>query len=201
MVCSAGHNGKRAEWLYRANGHFRTITAHKLEVMRLCRLCGIPVQGWLHDLTKYLPVEFCTGVRYYQGTRSPNAAEREQKGFSEAWLHHKGRNKHHFEYWIDVPGKYGALFTAAPMPTRYIVEMFCDRVAACKVYQGEAYTDSSPLEYFRRRDMRGLMHQDTAVMLETMLYELAQRGEDETLAWIREAIVLPRFSQGECARF
>ena len=56
----------------------------------------------MHDLSKYSREEFWTGVRYYQGNRSPNAAERETVGFSKAWLHHKGRNKHHYEYWIDV---------------------------------------------------------------------------------------------------
>ena len=82
--------------------HFCTITEHKLLVMWNCFQVGLYRQGLLHDLSKYSPEEFWTGVRYYQGTRSPNAAEREMMGFSRAWLHHKGRNKHHFEYWIDV---------------------------------------------------------------------------------------------------
>ena len=41
------------------------------------------------------------GAKYYQGNRSPNEIERREKGYSAAWLHHKGRNKHHLEYWID----------------------------------------------------------------------------------------------------
>jgi len=58
-------------------------------------------QGLLHDLSKYSPVEFLVGCKYYQGTRSPNNAEREDIGVSTSWLHHKGRNKHHFEHWVD----------------------------------------------------------------------------------------------------
>ena len=82
--------------------HFCTITRHRLLVCKHCFKLGLYWQGLTHDLSKYSPEEFWTGVRYFQGDRSPNAAEREVIGFSKAWLHHKGRNKHHFEYWIDV---------------------------------------------------------------------------------------------------
>ena len=81
--------------------HFQTITKHKIYVMRECFRVGLYRQGLLHDLSKYSWTEFRIGCRYYQGTRSPNNAEREEKGYSSAWLHHKGRNKHHYEYWID----------------------------------------------------------------------------------------------------
>ena len=81
--------------------HFRTITHHKILVMKGCFKLGLYRQGLLHDMSKYSPTEFLVGCRYYQGTRSPNNAEREAKGYSSAWLHHKGRNKHHYEYWID----------------------------------------------------------------------------------------------------
>ena len=82
-------------------GHLRTINHHKLLVMRHCFRVGLYRQGLTHDLSKYAPVEFFNGVRYFQGTRSPNDAERQAKGYSAAWLHHKGRNKHHMENWID----------------------------------------------------------------------------------------------------
>ena len=81
---------------HKAWHHFLTITQHKLLVMQNCFRVGLFKQGLLHDLSKYSPAEFLTGVHYYQGDRSPNAAEREEKGYSSAWLHHKGRNKHHF---------------------------------------------------------------------------------------------------------
>ena len=82
-------------------GHLKTITLHKLRVTRLCFKMGLIKQGLLHDLSKYSPVEFWAGVRYFQGYRSPIDAEKEAKGYSEGWLHHKGHNKHHWEYWID----------------------------------------------------------------------------------------------------
>ena len=95
-----------------AIGHFRTITRHKLTVMDLCFKVGLIRQGLLHDLSKYSPEEFLSGVRYYQGTRSPNAAEKEIVGYSAAWLHHKGRNKHHFEYWMDYSAEIGKVWSA-----------------------------------------------------------------------------------------
>ena len=120
--------------------HFGTITKHKLLVMKACFQVGLYRQGLLHDLSKYGWTEFRVGCRYYQGTRSPNNAEREEKGYSSAWLHHKGRNKHHYEYWIDY-GTHGAVLEGMKMPVNYVVEMFLDRIAASKVYRGAAYTD------------------------------------------------------------
>ena len=81
--------------------HFKTITHHRHLVCRYCFRLGLYRQGLLHDLSKYAPCEFWRGAKYYQGYRSPNDAERKQNGVSLAWLHHKGRNRHHFESWID----------------------------------------------------------------------------------------------------
>ena len=122
--------------------HFKTITHHKILVAKGCFKVGLYKQGLLHDMSKYSPTEFWVGAKYYQGTRSPNNAEREDIGYSSAWLHHKGRNKHHYEYWIDysmqaLPGG----MAPVPMPDKYIAEMIMDRIAASKVYMGGEYTD------------------------------------------------------------
>ena len=119
----------------KALAHFHTITKHKILVMKECFRVGLYRQGLLHDLSKYSPSEFLIGCKYYQGDRSPNNAEREDKGYSSAWLHHKGRNKHHYEYWIDysLDGKH--VLAGMKMPVRYVVEMFLDRIAASKVYK------------------------------------------------------------------
>ena len=85
----------------RFKGHLSTINAHKKQVMKNCFRAGLYRQGLMHDLSKYSPVEFIKGVKYFQGDKSPNVAERMDSGVSLAWLHHKGRNKHHFEYWTD----------------------------------------------------------------------------------------------------
>ncbi|MBQ8943531.1 MAG: catalase [Clostridia bacterium] len=164
--------------------HFKTITKHRHTVMRHCFKAGIPLQGLKHDLSKYSPTEFIPGAKYYQGNRSPNEAEREEYGYSLAWLHHKGRNRHHFEYWADYNPK-ARRVEPVKMPVRYVAEMFCDRVAASKIYQGEKYTDSSALDYFERgRDKRSI-HPETSAFLEKLLRMLKEKGEDETFAYIR----------------
>ena len=128
--------------------HFKTITYHKYLVAKGCFGVGLYKQGLLHDLSKYSPSEFWVGVKYFQGDRSPNNAEREDIGYSSAWLHHKGRNKHHYEYWIDYNSRAKAedIMIPVPMPKKYIAEMVMDRIAASKVYMGKDYTDASPLQ-------------------------------------------------------
>ncbi len=164
--------------------HFRTITRHRHKVIANCFRAGIGWQGLFHDLSKYSPTEFWPGARYYQGTRSPNEIEREKYGYSPAWLHHKGRNRHHFEYWTDYnPAERRVM--PVKMPLRYVAEMFCDRVAASKIYQGVAYTQTHPLEYYLRGKPRRVIHPQTAALLEEWLTCLAQEGEDAAFARVR----------------
>ena len=169
--------------------HFVTITHHKLVVMQGCFHIGLYKQGLLHDLSKYTWTEFSTGMRYYQGNRSPNAAEKEEKGYSSAWLHHKGRNKHHFEYWTDVATKAeNWKIVGVKMPVNYLAEMVMDRIAACKIYQGKNYNNSQPYEYFARSRDHIVMHPETKAMLETILRMLQEKGEKVTYAYIRKLL-------------
>ena len=126
--------------------HFVTITKHRWLVRGGCFRVGLIWQGLTHDLSKYHPVEFRAGAKYYQGVRSPNAAEREDKGYSEAWMHHKGRNRHHYEYWTDM-SMVTRCYESMPMPRKYLVEMVMDRRAACMTYQGKDYTPGSAYSY------------------------------------------------------
>ena len=169
-------------------GHFRTITAHKLLVMRYCFACGMIWQGLLHDMSKYSPTEFFPGCRYYQGVRSPNEAERLAKGYSAAWLHHKGRNKHHLEYWIDYTPGGDHHMDGMKMPLKYVCEMLCDRVAASRIYQKEKYTDASPWEYYYRGRDHYLLHPDTRALLEQLLQMVRDEGQDRTFAYIRRLL-------------
>lgn len=171
----------------RAIGHFRTITKHRHQVIVHCYKAGIFRQGLKHDLSKYTPTEFIPGVRYYTGKKSPNEGEREEKGYSLAWLHHKGRNKHHFEYWSDY-NMVSKKVEPVEMPYRYLVEMFCDRVAASKIYNGKAYKQSDPLEYFEKGRARRTVHEKTSDQLEELLVMLAEKGEKETFCYIRQRL-------------
>lgn len=168
--------------------HLKTITHHKLLVMQGCFRVGLYWQGLTHDLSKYSPTEFLNGARYYQGTRSPNAAEREDKGFSEAWMHHKGRNRHHYEYWTDM-SRETLNYESLPMPRKYLVEMVMDRRAACMTYQGKNYRDDSALIYFNRGLERDKMHPKTRRELEYILTMLAQEGEAATFRYLKETVL------------
>ncbi len=173
--------------------HYCTITHHKHLVMKGCFAVGLYKQGLLHDLSKYTPTEFLVGCKYYQGTMSPNNAERKDKGYSSAWLHHKGRNKHHMEYWIDYGAGENGLghegLCGMKMPLCYVVEMYVDRVAASKNYQKERYTDRSALDYYLNGQKFHVLHEDTKALLELLLYMLAARGEKDTNAFIRAELL------------
>ena len=168
-------------------GHFKTITRHRHTVIAHSRRAGILFQGLRHDLSKYSPTEFIPGARFYCGDRSPNEEERALYGYSTAWLHHKGRNRHHFEYWSDYNVKTKE-FGPVPMPPKYIAEMFCDRVAASKIYQGKKYTDKHPLEYFMRSKGRRPIDPNTLDMIEGLLRTLAEDGEDAAFAAVRKML-------------
>lgn len=164
--------------------HFKTITYHKYIVAKGCFGVGLYWQGLVHDLSKYSPAEFLVGAKYYQGDRSPNDMERTIYGYSSAWMHHKGRNKHHFEYWTDYHPE-TRMYGPVKMPLNYVKEMFCDRVAASKIYQGDKYTESHPLDYFMRGKARRIIHPETSDILESWLVMLKDKGEDATFRYIR----------------
>ena len=168
--------------------HFCTITKHRWLVRQGCFKVGLYWQGLTHDLSKYSPVEFWNGARYYQGTKSPNTAERKDKGFSEAWMHHKGRNRHHYEYWTDM-NQAVRDYAAIPMPRKYLVEMVMDRRAACMTYQGENYKPDSALIYFDKSLEKELMHPRTHKELRHILVMLAEKGEKETFRYLKEEVL------------
>ncbi|MBP3657177.1 MAG: catalase [Clostridia bacterium] len=171
-------------------GHLSTITRHRHTVIRHCAKAGILLQGLGHDLSKYGPTEFWQGVRFFDGTHSPTEDERRQYGYSLAWMHHKGRNRHHWEYWTDYHAEKGR-YCAVPMPRRFVAEMLCDRIAASKIYNGSRYQDGDVLNYLMSRKLKDEMHPETFRMLEHFLTILRDRGEDamfaELRAWLKEA--------------
>ena len=174
---------------YNIWGHLRTILHHKNLVRHYCFRAGLYKQGIMHDWSKYSPVEFINSVRNFQGgKKSPNFGEKATKGYSSSWLHHKGRNRHHFEYWIDFTLNPDEGLQGMPMPTRYVLEMFCDRIAASKNYNRKNYDDSFPLAYYEKNKSHYILHKDTKELLERLLHMLADEGEDKTFAYIRKNI-------------
>lgn len=169
-------------------GHLKTVLTHKKQVFLLCKKAGILRHGITHDLSKFSPTEFLPGAKYYQGgKRSPNEQERVLFGYSRAWLHHKGRNRHHFEYWTDYNPKERKIMPIK-MPLEYLAELICDRVAASKTYQGKNYTEGYPLEYFLRGKPNRFIHPETSDFIEKLLTMLRDEGEDKMFSYLRELI-------------
>lgn len=168
--------------------HFKTITRHRWLVRKNCFRVGLIWQGLTHDLSKYTPTEFKVGAKYFQGNKSPNGAEREEKGYSEAWIHHKGRNRHHFEYWNDF-NRESKRYESVPMPRRYVAESIMDRIAACKVYEGEKYTNASAVNYLDRSMDGKLMHPQTYREMKYILTMLKEKGETETFSYIKSHVL------------
>ena len=177
--------------------HFCTITKHRWIVRQGCFRIGLYWRGLVHDLSKYSPTEFCVGAKFYQGNRSPNAAERDEKGYSEAWIHHKGRNRHHYEYWTDMH-PVSMVYEPVPMPRKYLCEMVMDRRAACIVYEGKNYTDSSALRYFMRSRERVLMHERTQKELGYLLEMLQDQGEKATFHYLKKHVLKGKPFPWEC---
>lgn len=154
--------------------HLHTINKHRFIVFKLCCKVGIPFRGLVHDLSKYSFEEFFESARYYtDGNYSPIINAKRDKGYSKAWLHHKGRNKHHFEYWYDEVAP-----TKTPIiPFKYMLEMICDRVAASKTYNKKEYSDSDSLSYLLRTKDKMCMNKCLIDYLERVFTELSKKGE------------------------
>lgn len=165
--------------------HFITITRHRHMVMINCFRAGLYRQGLLHDLSKYGFCEFFNGIKYYAGFKSPHHNERDDKGYSEAWMHHKGRNKHHSEYWFDMNMK-TKQYEACLMPDRYIAEMVCDRIAASKNYNRGHYNRSMPLDYYYFEGDKTIMHPSVRKKLVFLLEMYRDYGEKYTFRYLKK---------------
>jgi len=169
-------------------GHLSTVLEHKKYVRQACFKMGLYCQGITHDLSKFTPTEFNPSVKYFLGDKSPTTAERADKGYSEAWMHHQGRNKHHFEYWMDYTGKNRGEKAPVPMPLKYVAEMVADRYAACRTYNKDKYSKEDPLNYFLRSKDKIAMHEDTKALLEEILTVMANEGEEKAFKYTKELL-------------
>ena len=157
--------------------HFCLVCKHKWEVFKLCYKAGIIWQGIVHDLSKFSPTEFLESVKYYTGNRSPIIVCKEKNGYSKAWLHHKGRNKHHAEYWYDANTKDKTII----MPFKYACEMVCDQLAAGKAYQGKKWHKGYQLEYFKGRKDTFQCNEKLKKFLEEIYIQVADKGLKEVI--------------------
>ena len=167
----------------------KTVHAHRREVRKNCFRMGLYRQGLTHDLSKYSWTEFRIGAKYFMDDQSPHNGERAEYGFSSAWLHHKGRNKHHLEYWMDYDVRGDQHIAGMRMPEKYVAEMICDRMAASKVYAGKNYDQAYPWNYYMRGKDHYLLHPETRAQMEKCLWILHEEGEQATFRYIRQVLL------------
>ena len=152
--------------------HLLLILRHKYRVFINCAKCGLVYRGIVLDLSKFMPCEFFESARYYQGNRSPIGVCRRETGVSHAWLHHKGRNKHHIEYWLD-----GDCTVQPMMPYKYAVECVCDKLAATKTYNEDGYSPDMALQHWVRYGHKVNGNPLTMEFIGTVFTDLAEHGE------------------------
>ena len=158
-------------------GHLKVVRRHRFKVFCLCCKIGIPFQGLTHDLSKYSPTEFWESVKYFQGDYSPIKNCKKENGYSKAWLHHKGRNKHHYEYWYD----YAAPIVTPIIPFKYFLEMICDTYAAGMTYQGKKWSQEYQLNYWNKVKDTVQMNPKMKALLERVYQEVANKGINKVL--------------------
>ena len=172
--------------------HFKKICKHKYYVGKYCFKFGLYRQGITHDLSKFNPIEFWTSVKYYQGNRSPIEAEKEDKGYSNAWLHHFHKNKHHWCYWIDFDMQQNMV--AYRMPYKYALEAIADYIGANKAYLGNKSTYKTVYEYYRdhirisNEISEKIFHFQTRQLWDTILTDFVKYGEETTINRIKRGV-------------
>ena len=164
--------------------HKKTIRMHRRYVRKMCWKMGLFWQGLVHDLSKYSREEMSI-AKYYSGTKSPHANCRDILGYSPSWLHHYHKNKHHWQFWLDIedwPDK----VTPIKMPYKYVIEMFCDFVGAGKAYSKGKWNQHMPLQYYKEKcEGKRLMHKDSEALLVDLLTRMNDYGEENFLKWYK----------------
>ena len=168
-------------------GYLKTVVKHKHYVRKYCFKARLYKQGLTHDLSKFSPTEFIESVKYYNGIESPIKSCKEENGWSKAWLHHKGRNKHHYEYWqdnFDLGGQ------AIQMPYKYALEQVCDYLGAGQAYMQANFSYEKEYEWWKNKISNPIaMHVNSMVFTEVMLKLMLEENSDDVLRPERSKVI------------
>ena len=175
-------------------GHTKTVIKHKYWVWYYMNKCGYGWRGLWHDMSKFSPTEFWESVKYYSGTRSPIDACKEENGISMAWMHHKGRNPHHYEYWMDNFDKGGE---PKEMPWRSKVEMICDYLAAARAYMGKNFSYKAEFDWWMKKlELPRSQHRQdktfVSCVLQMLAYEENQYGSKYATKQIKHKLLVAK---------
>lgn len=157
--------------------HAKLVLKHKWLVFKFCARLGFPFRGLMHDMSKFSIEEFGESVKYYNGKKSPIQIARENQGYSRAWLHHKGRNKHHDEYWVDLNSR----DVAPVIPYKYAVEMICDKIAAGIAYNGKDWKPETQYNYWQIEKDKVILNPKVNNLFIEVFRQVRDDGLDKTL--------------------
>lgn len=174
--------------------HLHTINKHRFKVFILCTKVGIPIHGLIHDLSKYSPIEFLEGVKYFQGNYSPIVNCKKENGYSLAWIHHKNHNKHHYEYWYDYESK----IETPIIPFKYFLEMLCDTLAAGQTYQGKKWTKEYQLTYWNETKDKTKMNKNMKKLLDNIYKDISINGVNKVLIRKKLKILYNKYMNNIC---
>lgn len=152
-------------------GHLRNILIHKWWVFYYACKFGIPWRGFMHDWSKFHPVEFWESVKHYQGNSSPISFYKLVNGVSYAWQHHKGHNPHHYEYWTDNFDGRGKP-TYHKIPYKYLMEMMADWFAAGRTYMGKDFTVQDEITWWKWKREAIAIHPATLEWIELFMKDI-----------------------------
>lgn len=163
----------------------RRVIIHKFWVAYYCFQLGLYWQGITHDFSKFSLTEIKGALKYWNDSKSSLAYEKELNGYSATFLHHRGRNPHHYEYWIHSLDEGGV---PAEMPRKYVLELICDYLAACRTYGGDPRKE---IDWWLKVSPKMKMHPKTKEYITCVFehYRLNFKGGDpgfpqrNTLIW------------------
>jgi hypothetical protein len=165
--------------------HLKTVRKHRRYVRQMCFKMGIPWRGIVHDLSKYSLKELSI-CKYYGGIKSPHALCRDELGYSPSWIYHYHKNKHHWQFWLDIEDWPNKVYPIK-MPYKYVIEMFCDFIGAGKAYNPGKWNESMPWDYYEKACKgKRLMHKSSEYLLTKLLWILKEKGLDIFLDWYKK---------------
>ena len=154
--------------------HLWVVIKHKSNVLYYASKLGIFWTGLVHDLTKFTPTEFNRSVKYFHGKKSPTIVERaSHDNFSYICVAHTGRNKHHWQYWVDYTRWE---IVVNKIPFRHALEYVADVLSASKVYNPKDFNFMVAHDYFKEHSKTYLMHPATKEFILLCIKEAHDNG-------------------------
>lgn len=149
--------------------YIRYLVLHKWFVLVEGRRLGVPLWRLLmHDLSKLLPGEFLPYARHFYNPDGSKRGKFADPAFDIAWLKHKSRNRHHWEWWVYWENGEPV---AIPMPEQVMLEMVADWRAVSRFY------GTDPGEWFTK-------NKDNIILAKSTGYRVALK-----LGVLREAVI------------